>query len=138
MNGMPRLFLVFLGWTVAGCNPGPETYALSGQATYQGKPIHAGTIYFEPDTEKGGTGPQGLALIENGHYRTVAGKGVGWGAYKFKVVGYDGQPATVSGEELPDGKPLFVPYEATVELPRATSTYDIVVPDSGTKTGAAS
>lgn len=112
---------------VIGCDRGPETYTLSGKATYQGKPIPAGTIYLEPDPAQGGTGPQALAIIENGQYRTVAGKGVGWGPYLIKVVGYDGKPATQSGEELPDGKPLFIPYETTVNLPRESSTQDIEV-----------
>ncbi|MCZ2342770.1 MAG: hypothetical protein LC104_13420 [Bacteroidales bacterium] len=129
-RGMIRLLFVGLagaGLSVAGCNRGPETYTLSGQVTFHEKPVPSGTIYWEPDTEKGGTGPQAIAKIENGQYRTATGKGVGWGAYKVKVVGYDGKPATQSGEELSEGKPLFIPYETTIALPRQSSTQDIVV-----------
>lgn len=116
---------------VSGCgqaNDGPQRYRLSGSVTYDGKPVVAGFVTFAPDTAKGNSGPGGGAPIRNGNYRTDADKGIVGGPHKVRIIGYDGVKTIVEGEELTDGKPLFEPYEASINFPKQTSTQDFVIP----------
>lgn len=127
-----------VGWCVAlagctlalaGCgDSGPKRYQVSGKVTYKGKPVPKGFITFEPDSSKGNEGPGGGAEIVDGEYSTESGKGVLGGPYRVKIVGYDGVPTRQSGEELPDGKPLFIPYETTVDFPKESTEKDFDVP----------
>src|SRR5262249_30095854 len=109
-----------------GCGRGLRLYDVSGQVTYDGKPLPAGVIYFDPDVSRKNDGPQGYAVIKNGAYSTTArgGKGVVGGPYVARIEGFDGKP----GEELPLGKPLFTDYQESRELPRAKSEQDFAVP----------
>lgn len=112
-----------------GCGKsGPKNFEFSGTVTHNGSPVKRGFIIFEPDFEKGNSGPGGGAEIREGKYRTPKEKGVVGGAYKIKIVGFDGNPTTESGEELADGKPLFDPYHTTVEFPEEDTTKDFEVP----------
>lgn len=116
---------------IAGCgksSDGPQRYAVSGAVTYQGKPVPKGFITLEPDADRGNSGPGGGTEIVNGQYNTKVEGGVVGGPYKVRIVGTDGVPATVSGEELTEGKPLFQPYETTVEFPKQASVQDFAVP----------
>lgn len=106
----------------------PNRNSVSGTVSFKGQPVPSGTIYFEPDTAAGGSGPQGIAIIQDGKYATATDKGVGTGTYKVRIVGLDGVPATMAGEELPDGKPLFPPYETTVDMPGESFAKDFDVP----------
>jgi hypothetical protein len=118
--------LIVLG---LGCGQGdgPQRFEVSGKVTYNGQPVPKGFITFEPDAEKGNGGPGGGADIVDGSFRTAAGKGVVGGPYLVKIVGYDGVAATVSGEELPEGSPLFVPYETRIEFPKQKTQQDFDV-----------
>lgn len=109
-----------------GCNSGPKTYHVSGKVTYNGKPLPAGVIYFDPDVLKKNDAPQGYAIIKDGVYDTAApgGKGVVGGAYLARIEGFDGKP----GAELPLGRPLFTDFQQSIELPKATATQDFEVP----------
>lgn len=116
---------------VAGCGKttdGPQRYAVSGAVTHQGKPVPKGFVTLEPDADRGNQGPGGGAEIVNGRYNTKVEGGVVGGPYKVRIVGTDGMPTTVSGEELAEGKPLFQPYETTVEFPTQASVQDFEVP----------
>ncbi len=120
-------------FVTSGCgggDDGPPRYQLSGNATFAGKPIPKGFITFSPDASKGNSGPGSGAAIENGRYVTEEGKGVVGGPHVVKIVGTDGVPATESGEELPDGKSLFKPFEASADLPKENGEKDFDVPDS--------
>jgi hypothetical protein len=94
--------------------------------TYDGKPLPAGVIYFDPDVTKHNDGPQGYALIKDGVYSTAGtgGRGVVGGPYLARIEGFDGKP----GHELPLGKSLFTDFQQAVELPRAACTHDFHVP----------
>jgi hypothetical protein len=111
----------------AGCG-GQKDYQVSGTVTFDGKPVPTGYVTFEPDTEKGNTGPGGGAEIRNGKFTTSRGKGVVGGAYRVKIVGYDGKPTSANGEELADGKSLFPIYQTLVEFPKESITKDFEVP----------
>lgn len=110
-----------------GCGGG-SGYQVSGKVTFKGQPVPKGYITFAPDASKGNKGPGGMAMIENGVYRTEPGKGVVGGPYQIRIVGMDGKPTKMSGEELLDGKPLFPPYETTLDLPTKNLEHDFEIP----------
>ena len=116
--------------TGSGCGndtSGPQRYALSGAVTHNGQPVPKGFITLEPDSEQGNSGPGGGAEIVNGKYDTKIEKGIVGGFYKVRITGTDGVPVTISGEELPDGTPLFEPYETKIDFPKETTTRDFEV-----------
>lgn len=125
------LLTSWLAITACGCghtNDGPPRFRLSGSVTYDGKPVVAGFVTFAPDTSKGNSGPGGGASIRNGKYRTDADKGIVGGPHLVRIIGYDGIKTVMEGEELTDGKPLFEPYEASIDFPKQDGTHDFVIP----------
>jgi len=108
-----------------GCgSSGPTRYRLEGEITYDGKPVPAGEIFLEPDTSQGNSGPGGHAIIEDGRYATVSGKGTVGGPHILRVEGTDGEASW----EAPYGGYLFDEFVVSVDLPEEDTTYDIVVP----------
>ena len=109
----------------AGCSQsGPERYRMSGNVTFDGKPVPAGDVQFEP-TEKGIGG--GFAPIKDGKYDTaVNGRGHLGGEHRVQVVGFDG----LVDPSNPDSaaKVMFAPYNTTLDLPTKTTTKDFEVP----------
>ena len=124
---MRTFVIVSVAVFAAGCGPsGPTRYDLSGKALYDGQPIPAGQIAFEPDADKGNEGPRGTGRIENGQYKTLPDKGTIGGPHKVKIFGYDGKEEPGSGS--PDGASLFPMYQTEVDLPREPTTHDFDVP----------
>jgi hypothetical protein len=113
------LLLIFL----AGCG-GERTYQLSGNVTFQGKPVPAGQIVFEPAA--GNSGAPGFAKIKDGHYDTgiLDGQGVIGGPHVVRIHGRDG----IRQGELLNGLQLFPDYTAAVDLPKKSGTLDFDVP----------
>lgn len=109
-----------------GCGEsGPEVFPVSGTVSYDGNPIPAGLIYFDPDVTKGGTGQQGFAKIDQGKFdSTVEGLGIKGGPYVIRILGFDGKPA----DEAPFGQALFPEYTESRELPKSKSELAINVP----------
>jgi hypothetical protein len=115
----------------AGCGgstDGPKRYPVSGTVTFNGQPVPKGFITLEPDSDKGNSGPGGGGEIVGGKYDTKTERGIVGGAYKVRITGTDGKPVTVSGEELPEGQPLFAPYETTVDFPADATVRDFEIP----------
>lgn len=111
---------------LSGCtqSDGPQTYQLSGKATFDGKPIPYGSILLEPDTEKGNSGPGSVAGITEGSYQTKEGKGHVGGPHVATIIATDG-----SQPESPDvDNSLFPPYRTEVDLPQKDSRHDFEVP----------
>jgi hypothetical protein len=109
-----------------GCGEsGPKVYHVSGSVSYEGQPVPAGTVLFQPDASQGCNGPAGLASIHGGEYDTAKedGKGVVGGPHLIRIVGLDGKPA----EMAPEGAPLFPDYTTTLDLPQEDSTHDFAV-----------
>lgn len=126
--------LVLLSLVSSGCSSsdeGPTKYQLSGKVTFQGKPVPKGQITFAPDNASGNRGPGSGAAIVDGRFETPSGKGHIGGAHQVRIVGYDGVPTSMEGETLPDGTPLFPPYETVIDLPKEDGTHDIDVPAAG-------
>lgn len=118
---------------LSGCgggDSGPERYELSGTVQFQGKPVPAGQIVFEPDSSKGSSGPQGVAEIRDGQYDTRnGGRGTIGGPHVVRITGYD----RISLDEMHPAKALFSEYKTTVDLSTQDGTYDFTVP-AGAKT----
>ena len=114
-----------------GCGSGgPARFDVSGDVTFQGRPIPAGQIIFDPDPRKGTDGPQGFAHIKNGHYDTRdEGARPVAGAHFVRIDGFDGVPA----REMPQGHLIFPRYTTAVELDPSKTEYDFSVPSTPKK-----
>lgn len=126
----------------AGCGSGGAgRLSVSGKVTYQGRPVPAGSVTFEPDASRGASGPGAVAEIKDGRYRTPSGKGPTAGPHRVRITGYDGKPCTLDGTPggmwLPQGKALFPQYQTTVDLPADASAQDFDVPAGAAATGPA-
>lgn len=112
---------------IAGCGPsGPVRFDLEGEVTYQGKPVPAGLIVFNPDTTKGNEGPQGFAHIKQGKYDTRdQGRKVTVGPHEVRIEAFDGKP----GQELPLGK-IMVQHTTTATLSPTETKLDFDIPAS--------
>lgn len=113
---------------VGGCEPesSEPTMQISGTVTYKGKPVPKGTIDFEPDPTKGGTGMAGFATITDGKFdtRLEGGRGIYGGPYVIRVLAFDGKPA----DEAPYGKELFSSeYIEKRDLPKEDTTLEIAI-----------
>lgn len=116
-----RLSLLLAALTL-GCAHQEKLYDLSGNVTFDGQPVPAGVIFFDPAGE---SGDQGFASIKQGKFDTKSdGKGVRGGKYSVRVLGYDGQPA----DEAPHGQPLFAEYTVQHDLPGAAPELNIDIP----------
>jgi len=123
------LLMVFL-FLLSGCHAqtdGPERFDLAGKVTYRGEPVPSGSIMFEPDFEKGNSGPGSYAIIQNGTYRTEPDKGVVGGPYLARIQGFDG--VAYSNEEglQQSGHPLFQEQVVYFDAAKEKSTQDLEV-----------
>jgi hypothetical protein len=114
---------------LTGCGPGGvRRYDLSGSVTYEGKPIPSGMISFDPvGLNKGG----GYAVIVDGKYDTTQhGRGHLGGEHVVHING-DAGKAPAPGSPEADSfvvKPLFAPYETTMDLSKGKAIVDFDVP----------
>ena len=93
-----RIYWLMLGVLVAGCggNSGPERATVSGKVTFDGEPVHQGSIAFIPTGQT--TGPTAGAVIEKGEYRTLAGGGPVLGSHRVEITAYrTGQRKEIPG-----------------------------------------
>lgn len=112
----------------AGCaGDGVRRYRVTGKVTFDGEPVPAGTIYFNPDPAAGKDGPSGFAAIVDGMFDTRGPRGRGpiAGAHTILVDGH--VPPKDSAADA-GGKVLFQRFELKQELPAADSTFDVDVP----------
>lgn len=118
---LPSLLFAAL---LIGCS-GEKTYHLSGNITFQGKPVPAGHIVFEPDASKGNKGAAAFATIKGGRYDTSVEEGHGTigGPHIVRILGLNG----VRKGELLNGTPLFPEYSTTADLPKQNGTQDFDV-----------
>jgi hypothetical protein len=128
MGSNHRLFVfICLTLAVTGCSRGPKRYVVSGTITYQGRPVPAGRILFEPDVEKGNRGPGGVAEIYDGSYCTLDDMGVVGGPHIARFSLGDGVNPSVL---FRFGKPVPLPPDCmvTLDVPHEDTSYDITVP----------
>src|SRR5262245_56252175 len=67
---------------------------VSGNITFDGKPVPAGKVYILPDGSKGNSGVSGFADIKDGKYNTKlpGGQAAAPGAVIFAIEGIDPVP----------------------------------------------
>ena len=128
---MTRHFVGLLVLSVAiGCGggpAGPPRYDVSGSVTYDGKPLPVGHIMFQPDTNKGNSGPATTIRIVDGEFNSQSsGTGVVAGEHRVYISGYDGVADVAN--ELPDGMPLFRRYEQQLSIEESNSGLQFDVP----------
>lgn len=120
----PLLLLLCGTLLLSGCGTetsGPDRFHVSGKVTFNGQPVKAGTIYFQPTT-----GPAGSAQIVDGAYDTKSGQGVVGGPHQVQISGFDGN--AVNPGEM--GNPVFNPHTIEKDLPKEDTVLDIEVPAS--------
>jgi hypothetical protein len=86
-----NLCLAVLLSAVTACSsssPKAVRVDLTGNVTVDGVPVLRGVVYFEPDVAQGNTGPQGVAEISDGVYKTRPNFGVVAGPQLTRVIVY--------------------------------------------------
>ena len=113
---------------IAGCAKQEiKRFRAQGSVTFDGKPVPAGTVYFDPNAQKGNKGPQGYANIVDGKYDTNnGGQGHVGGAMKIRIVGLSA-PAKARTDDTPIPS-LFPEFVDTIDLKSADDTRDFAVP----------
>lgn len=127
--------LTALSLCLAGCGRDDGRNPLSGNVTFDGKPLPYGEIVFRPSK-----GPEGSATVRDGKYSTaVGGQGITRGPNTVIVTGYAAEPVASADETkvTETAPPLFVGYQLESEL--SSETFDITVPaDASTPAAAVS
>lgn len=116
-----------------GCGGGEgERYRVSGAITLDGVPIPNGMITFEPDFQKGNTGPQGIALIRDGRFdtSTQGGRGIVGGPHRVRIEGYRSEavPPELADPSAPTTVEVLISnFETEVDFPQENTTHDFTI-----------
>ncbi|MBA2115255.1 hypothetical protein [Bremerella alba] len=111
-----------------------DRFVLSGDATYDGKPIPTGELIFTPDTGRGNKGPQGKARIQDGKFSTENnGRGVVGGPHRVELRAFDGIEYEGREMKIEEGRPLFGSLMAEIDLPEKSANLKAVVVTEGNK-----
>jgi len=122
------LGLVWLAGIGIGCSDRTAgRLRLEGTVTYKNAPVVFGTIQFDPDPARGGSGPQGSADIADGQYKTSPETGPKPGPHIVRITGYAKKP------DSPNVRPLFTDARVSVDIPVGATTFPIAVPDKPEK-----
>jgi hypothetical protein len=133
------ILAALLACGLIGCgSKAAGTHHVSGEVTFDGKPVPSGLIRFTPDGSKGNSGPPGYAVIQDGKYDTSAagGKGHVSGPMIVQIEGSDSPSGETSTDESgaePNVKVLFSGYQTTADLPKEDSTQNFEVPAAAGK-----
>lgn len=113
---------------VAGCTSKPKLSQISGNVSFNDKPIPAGYVSFTPRVEEGTQGHVHLFMVENGVYNSAKAPepGIPPGVYNIEIGGYDGKKIPMFYQ----GKQIFNPIQDIYTVPDGVSTKDFVVPKS--------
>jgi hypothetical protein len=111
-----------------GWGDGPERVVVSGKATYRGKPIAQGLIYFVP--KSGNAAPTSIAKIEDGRYVGDQKGGIPVGTHHVKVMAYEKDAEVEFGSLVPE---QYLPerynrkseLEITITSENSPMTYDL-------------
>lgn len=116
--------------SLGGCSQESSAprYQVSGTVTYDGQPVPAGLVKFQPDVDKGGTGPGGYAPIKEGKFCTK--EGLCAGPVKVSICGFDGElPDDLEASEaIMEESHLFGEYPALAVIKNEDTVLDFAVP----------
>jgi hypothetical protein len=125
---------VILSAVFVGCGMGaPEFHQLTGNVTFDGKPVVYGTVEFIPDSAKGHQGPAGSADIVDGVYDTskAGGKGLSKGPHVARVTLFaEKLPPTNPDETVVTKSPLPIAVGFPLNVEVTGPTLDLAVPGS--------
>ncbi|MCX7400117.1 MAG: hypothetical protein NT138_20800 [Planctomycetales bacterium] len=116
--------LSFFSLCLAGCGRDDGRDPLSGNVTFDGKPLVYGEIVFRP-----AKGPEGSATVRDGKYSTdEGGQGITKGPNTMIITGYAAEPVSNADETkvTEAAPPLFTGYQQEVDL--NSESFDIAVP----------
>lgn len=119
--------------SLAGCGRDDGRTALSGNVTFDGKPLAYGEVVFRPTQ-----GPEGSATVRDGKYSTDdGGQGITTGPNTVIITGYAAEPASNTDETKTSdsASPLFSGYQQQADL--NSPTFDIAVPKDAANPAAA-
>jgi hypothetical protein len=109
---------------LSGCGRDDGRQSLTGNVTFDGKPLPYGEIVFRP-----AKGPEGSATVRDGKYCTDdGGQGITKGPNTIIVTGYAAEPVSNADETkvTESAPPLFSGYQQDVDL--SSESFDFVVP----------
>jgi hypothetical protein len=126
--------LALVAVTSAGCGQ-RDRFDITGQVTFGGEPVPAGTITFIPVGKNPAGRVPGFAQIRAGRFATREGRSPGSGPHRVMVNGCDGVPyESRLGDAVdhhPMGKDLFTSHVVEVDLPAKSGfVLDVAVPKS--------
>jgi hypothetical protein len=116
-----RLLLLFVFGALGGCGDRVGRAEIEGRVTWEGNPVPTGQLVFEPDPDRGGKGPAGVATIRDGRYRTDPGFGAVAGPHIVRFRFGDGQGVS---DMQPFGRMLCPEFTESVDLAGGPATID--------------
>ncbi|MBA4191923.1 MAG: hypothetical protein C0467_28420 [Planctomycetaceae bacterium] len=108
-----------------GCGDRGGRSVIEGRVTWEGKPVPAGQVVFEPDPDRGGKGPAGVATIQDGHFRTNPEFGAVAGPHIARFRFGDGKGVN---DMQPFGRPICPEFTETVDLGGKATTINFELP----------
>lgn len=114
--------------STSGCFSGSDsaTFPISGTVRFGEQPVPTGSITLIPDTRQGNSGAAVSMDIVDGKFDSAnADRGHVGGPHTIRIVGLDGKG---DGDLFPHGQMMFPDYEISLDLPKETTTQEIVVP----------
>jgi DNA-binding NarL/FixJ family response regulator len=98
---------------------------ITGEVTFQGKPVKTGMIRFTPESQKGSPRPMVESEIREGKYVLRSGHGSNGGTYRVQVSGFTGVPKKNGSATDPKGDPLFPEVTRTALVPCSGFTFNV-------------
>jgi hypothetical protein len=123
--------LALFSLVLAGCGGGDglDRHRIRGTVTFKGKPVEAGSIFFEPTASVGQVAPTSYLAVKNGKY-DAGEEGPVKGKYRVVVGGQDVSKSKVDDDGITITPQLFKDYRFEVEIPPPNNTLDVEVPES--------
>jgi hypothetical protein len=111
---------------LCGCDWSPQRLSVSGNVTFQNKPLSNGTITFYPVS----TGTQAGAVIKHGRYEIAQEKGLKPGRYRVEISSPDGQ-TPVDGNAAPGPSGNFASKDRIPDEFNTNSKHQIEITNGG-------
>lgn len=117
-----------LSSVLTGCSSGSgevQRYEIEGTVVLDGKALSTGTIFLQPDSEQGNSGPGSSGEIVDGKFAIPVARGVVGGPYLALISG------KMTGESLNKQQVMaFDDYSTKIALPQGKSVQNFEVNSS--------